>query len=216
MTKTLLETQRVISLDKITFHPNNFNRHSPAHVDTLTSSLDEYDQYKPVIVWRDPDNGVLYCIAGEGLVRAAGQRGDEEIVVNDRSDLSREKAMALMVADNFTPSNDYDFEVLSGILAAMDDPTDVPGVDQKLLQKILVETEGDNEVDYDELWQGMPEFEQDDISSFRRLIVHFASPDDVSAFANLLDQKITESTKWLWYPKLQKANLKNLEYRDES
>jgi len=67
MTKTLLETQRVISLDKITFHPNNFNRHSPAHVDTLTSSLDEYDQYKPVIVWRDPDNRCALLHRGRGL-----------------------------------------------------------------------------------------------------------------------------------------------------
>ena len=215
MTKTLLETQRVISLDKITFHPNNFNRHSPEHVDTLTSSLDEYDQYKPVIVWRDPDNGVLYCIAGEGLVRAAGQRGDEEIVVNDRSDLSREKAMALMVADNFTPSNDYDFEVLSGILAAMDDPTDVPGVDQKLLQKILAETEGEAEVDYDELWQGMPEFENTPKAS-RTLHIHFKNQQGVDDFSQLIGQKILENTRYIWFPCQEKLDMEAKRFVNES
>lgn len=54
--------------------------------------------------------------------------------------------------------------------------------------------------DWHEQWQKMPEFHQEDLSSFRKLIVHFLSEDDVRAFSDLVKQRITQKTKSLWYP----------------
>tara|TARA_Y100000310_G_scaffold86034_1_gene82857 strand:+ start:130 stop:726 length:597 start_codon:yes stop_codon:yes gene_type:complete len=48
-------------------------------------------------------------------------------------------------------------------------------------------------------WEGMPEFNQEDLMISRQLIVRFKSQEDVDAFAKLIDQKITDKTKSVWY-----------------
>jgi hypothetical protein len=63
-----------------------------------------------------------------------------------------------------------------------------------------------------EIWDGMPEYEQENaINTDLSINVHFASDDDIKAFAELLEQNITPKTTYIWYPKQEKLNLK--EYR---
>jgi len=57
----------------------------------------------------------------------------------------------------------------------------------------------DQDADMDELWEGMPEFENE-AGAVKTVYVHFASMDDVAGFAELVDQPITEKTKSIWYP----------------
>lgn len=57
----------------------------------------------------------------------------------------------------------------------------------------------EQEADMDELWEGMPEFEQEDVA-VKTLYVHFADMDDFWAFTELVGQRITENTKSIWYP----------------
>ena len=52
------------------------------------------------------------------------------------------------------------------------------------------------------------EFEQEDASSFKRLIVHFDSQADLDAFAALVQQNINIKTVSIWYPKKDSLNLK--------
>lgn len=73
--------------------------------------------------------------------------------------------------------------------------------------------EGDN---IDGLWQGMPEFGQDDLSPHRTLNVHFASDEDAMAFAELIGQRLTDKTKYIWYPKMERADLESLRFIDDS
>ena len=56
------------------------------------------------------------------------------------------------------------------------------------------------DVDYDELWQGMPEFEHDDKTSEYSVKVHFACKEDLEAFAELVEQPVSEKAKSIWYP----------------
>lgn len=49
-------------------------------------------------------------------------------------------------------------------------------------------------------WRGMPEFDQQDKTAFRSVVVHFKTREDLDAFAKLVDQPITEKTRFLWYP----------------
>lgn len=51
-----------------------------------------------------------------------------------------------------------------------------------------------------EHWVGMPEFIQRDLTSYRKVIVHFRSDEDVGKFSELIGQKITLRQKALWYP----------------
>ena len=69
----------------------------------------------------------------------------------------------------------------------------------------LIGSESNNE------WQGMPEFEQEDVfGSAKDITVHFASVADIEVFSRLVDQKITEKTKYIWFPKQEHADLKAL------
>ena len=52
---------------------------------------------------------------------------------------------------------------------------------------------------YDE-WLGMPSYFSEDLTGWKSLLVHFANPADMEAFARLLDQSITPKTKSIWYP----------------
>ena len=54
---------------------------------------------------------------------------------------------------------------------------------------------------WEEEWQGMPEFVQEDKMPFRTIYVHFENQQDLEEFAELVDQRITSKTKFIWYPK---------------
>lgn len=69
---------------------------------------------------------------------------------------------------------------------------------RNLLQ--MLQAEG-QPIDFAEAWQGMPEFEQEDLSAFKSITVHFDSLDNLKNFAELVGQTITEKTKSIWYPK---------------
>ena len=47
----------------------------------------------------------------------------------------------------------------------------------------------------------MPEFEQEDKTAFKSLVIHFSCIEDMENFAELIEQKITTKTKFMWYPK---------------
>jgi hypothetical protein len=66
-----------------------------------------------------------------------------------------------------------------------------------------------------EEWKDMPEFEQEDLTSYRKIIVHFRNEEDVQAFAELIGQKITPKQKALWYPYMPPRRYANKIYVDK-
>ena len=54
--------------------------------------------------------------------------------------------------------------------------------------------------DWDSHWKGMPEFHQEDLRPWQSIIVHFADLEDRRQFAELIKQRITNKTKFIWYP----------------
>lgn len=59
-------------------------------------------------------------------------------------------------------------------------------------------------------WHGMPEFKQEDNPPYKRLIISFRNDEDYKEFAKLLehDQTLSDKTKTIWYPKLDReANM---------
>jgi hypothetical protein len=65
------------------------------------------------------------------------------------------------------------------------------------------------ENDREKLWVGMPEFEQKDNPSYKTIYLHFRNKQDFDEFrkkyASIDDeQTITDKTKSMWYPHLDK------------
>ena len=65
-------------------------------------------------------------------------------------------------------------------------------------------------------WEGMPEFNQKDVTSYKSVIVHFATEEDMRKFAKLLKQNITETTRSIWYPEAEIGRIAGRLYVDEN
>lgn len=65
-------------------------------------------------------------------------------------------------------------------------------------------------------WQGMPEFVAEDQTPHRTIYVHFQDRDAVREFSELVGQPITRETAWIWFPKVDRLNLRKQEYVRES
>lgn len=81
-----------------------------------------------------------------------------------------------------------------------------PKVEQQMLFDI--------EEPWEKIWKGMPEYSQEDLTSWKQLIIHFASPGDLIAFASLIEQKLTPKTRSIWFPDPEKFTFMNKRYSD--
>ena len=50
------------------------------------------------------------------------------------------------------------------------------------------------------LWVGMPEFTQEKVEPYAKIIVRFDTEEDLQEFAKLIGQKLTNKTKSIWHP----------------
>lgn len=72
----------------------------------------------------------------------------------------------------------------------------------QILDEDYVEEEQNTGEEWKKLWQGMPEFVQEDDPPYKKLIINFRNEEDYKQFADLIKQKLTEKTKSVWFPKL--------------
>lgn len=51
--------------------------------------------------------------------------------------------------------------------------------------------------------------EPEDLGAIKTVMVYFAAEDDIAAFAELVGQKITDETEYIWYPKQERTDPEN-------
>lgn len=94
----------IVDIDSLQAWPRNYNEHSKEQIDLVAEGLDTYGQYKNILVWTDPENGVDYVIAGHSVWQSARHNGWESVEVKRLpSDLSREDVEIVLVSDNRLP-----------------------------------------------------------------------------------------------------------------
>jgi hypothetical protein len=59
--------------------------------------------------------------------------------------------------------------------------------------------------DWQKHWGGMPAFVQHPNEPHKKIYVSFRNEEDYQAFAKLIEQGLTEKTKSIWYPKLDRT-----------
>lgn len=64
--------------------------------------------------------------------------------------------------------------------------------------------EEDDTKEWQKHWVGMPEFVQEDNPPYKKLIISFRTKEDYDEFAGIVNQSLTEKTKSIWYPKLDR------------
>lgn len=53
-------------------------------------------------------------------------------------------------------------------------------------------------------WVGMPEYENEANPPYKKIQINFRDEEDYNEFAKLIGQNLTEKTKSIWHPKLDK------------
>lgn len=116
--------------------------------------------------------------------------------------------------DNRAAETSLDWDV-DRILEAMSEGVQLDGMwqDWEIEQMIATAPAPDNESE----WQGMPEFEQNDLEAVHSIKVNFRTLDDLQRFAEQIDQKLSEKTKSVWFPVKPRENLQDVAWvSDES
>jgi hypothetical protein len=65
-------------------------------------------------------------------------------------------------------------------------------------------------------WRGMPEFVQEKKEAYSKIIVRFDNEKDLQEFAKMIGQKLTNKTKSIWHPKLERGLNSKKRYKNES
>lgn len=188
-------------------------------------------------------NGVLRVWRGDVVVagnhmlqallqlKASGQPAPRGIAVVsgrwlapclDVSHLSESEAEAYAIADNRTQERaESDLEQLASLLATLAAENEAlltaTGYDGDELDALL-RMAGSQAVGADDpyaAWRGMPAFEQEDQPVFHTVKVHFETPEDLAAFAALVQQNISEHTRYIYYPEQKRADRSGFKVVDE-
>lgn len=178
-------------------YARNSRTHSAEQVEQLAVSLKKFGWTVPVLV---DEAGVL--IAGHGRVLAALRLGIVEVPTVVARGWSEEAKAAYRIADNKLALNaGWDTEMLALELASLKsegfDLTLTAFNSNEIDQLFASETDTDAE------WQGMPEFDQQDKKAFQSFMIHFKDQAAVDQFANLIAQKITDKTRYVWFPTIE-------------
>ncbi len=68
---------------------------------------------------------------------------------------------------------------------------------------------------WEQEWQDMPEFTQQELDAEFSVNVNFKNEADMLAFSQLVGQKIRSTTRSIWYPEQKFDVVKNLRYITE-
>ena len=69
---------------------------------------------------------------------------------------------------------------------------------------------------WEDHWQDMPEFIQNDLRPYGEITVKFRNRKDFESFKAAISQPITEKTKAIWYPEMKYNKTNHMRYVDES
>ena len=199
-------------VDDLIPYARNARTHSDEQVAQLAASIKEWGWTTPVLVDEDGE-----IIAGHGRVMAARKLNIDEIPTMTATGWSKAQKQAYILADNQLPQNaGWDMDLLSVEMKDLDSEgfdLSLIGFDEGSLINLFLPTE-EGATNAEEEWKGMPEFEQDDKTSFRKIIVHFESDDDAEDFATLIRQPITNKTNSIWHPVQVNMDTEGKRYKD--
>ena len=206
-------------LEDLKQDPENARKHNPRNIGMITSSLHSVGAGRSIVI--DEDNVIL---SGNGVYEAAVNAGIENVQVVEadgetiiavrRSNLTPEQKKKLAYFDNRTAE-------LAGwsaeqLLADLDAGVELGEMWFDWELEKLVDGLEDEPIDPNQEWQGMPEFEQEDLTAAYSIKVHLKTLDDLNAFAELVGQKLTEKVRSIWYPEAEMEREFDKRYISES
>ena len=226
-------TPSIVYKDPKTLIPYSRNAkvHTKSQVEKIANSIDKFGFTQPIVV--DSDDVI---ILGHGRREAAIALNLKKVPVFIANHLTEDQSIALRITDNRVADAPWDVDLLRFDITSLNLHNfnlDVLGFEKNSLDKllnngeILPELLGGNKIadgteekydlesvqssqleqDISGEWVGMPEFTQEDKDAFRTIKIHFTNQQDIEYFSTLIEQSISEKTKFLWFPKIENNKL---------
>lgn len=178
-------------------------------IDKMAGQIKEFGMPVPICI--RPDGSI---VDGHLRYKACKKLNLLKVPVAVNQTWSPEKIKAFRISVNKTSEWaewDKDFLVLEvKELESCDFDLDLLGFSPSELNEII---DSVNLVDdHTKEWKEMPEFQQDDQMSFRNIKIHFKDQQSINEFMKLVNQKITDKTKYIWFPQQEKEKVSNLSY----
>lgn len=189
----------LVPIEGITPDPANDLTHGDGDIEFTAKSLQRSGQQKRIVL--NPEGTVT--IAGAGALLAAKRLGWTHIAVDPTDLQDPDDQRAYAVADNQTgrlaewdPANLHPHLVELQERLKLDPVKDFGfgAADPAIL-------EGHRVTDPLGEWAGMPEFDNPDAKSFRRITVHLQNQTAVEEFARLLEVNVNAKTLYVHFPK---------------
>ncbi len=189
-------------------NPKNWRTHPKAQQDALRGVLAEVGMADACLARELPDGSLMLI---DGHLRAeTAANATVPVLVLDVNEAEADKILATL--DPLAAMADSDAAKLDELLRNVDTGSEAL---QMLLtstaaQAGLYDTSKDPEASVDDVWQGMPECENEELDKYK-VIVHFKTPEDRQEFFQTIGQECTDKTKAIWFPEVLDTDMKNYE-----
>lgn len=216
-----LSNSDVMIIKKVPISKINVWEKNPRHINTkdferLKKQIQELGVYKPLICIQE--NGKYIVLGGNMRFRALKALGIKDVEIsiveakteammikyalsdNDRAGSYIEQDLAELVYPYIEEINLEDFKV----------ELVEPWIDLAM----VIERFG-SDIDPISEWTGMPEFKGVQ-KGIKTIFVHFEKESDIRKFEKIIEQKIGEKTKYIWFPKKENESTKSMVFDNES
>ena len=200
-------TPVTIRLSQLTPWERNPKRISKAHAARLLELWDEIGQFQTIAI--GPAGEVYDGHQRLSVLKAAHGVKYEVIALQSSLPLTEKQREKLTIEAHVGTVGQFNWEDLSGWDAGelqqwgFDTETLANwNMDAMNLREMI--NSALPEVTPEDAWQGMPEFEQTDKTSYQSIHVHFKSAEEVKEFGELIRQSLTDKTRSIWYTEREK------------
>lgn len=194
----------LVPIESIKPYEKNPRIHADVQIKRIAKSITDFGWTQPLVV---DDGGTI--LAGHGRYAAALQLGIESVPVVNVTNLTEAQKKACRIIDNkLVTDSIWDDDLLQQELNDLIDleyHLDDFGLDTLYGMKID---------SVDDEWQGMPECENDNKLTPFSVRVNFNKIEDLHRFAELVGQRITENTKYIYYPEQKAMNMMEVNYKE--
>jgi hypothetical protein len=203
-----VKSLRMVPASDLRPNPKNWRTHPKAQADALRGVLAEVGLADACLARELPD-GSLMLIDGHLRAETLGD-GDVPVLILDVNEAEADKILATL--DPLAAMADSDAAKLDELLRGVNTGSESLQmlITQTAAQAGLYDTGKDVQQSVNDVWQGMPECENEELDKYK-VIVHFKTPEDRKEFFELLSQECTDNTKAIWYPEVPDVDMKNYE-----
>ena len=194
-----------VKISKVKGNPSNPRIIKNDKFKKLVKSIKEFPEMlklRPIVVDEE-----FMVLGGNMRLKASKEAGLKEVWIDVAEGLTEEQKKEFIVKDN-VGFGEWDWAMLGNEWNTI--KITEWGLD------VWENQDDKNELDAELEWSGMPEFNNDDLSPKRQIILSFKTDEDVQLFAKLINQELTTKTKSVWFPKVNDLVQKDKAYSDES